>query len=207
MEQRKGRALSVPGEESKRDSILRVVTEILESEGYDAVQLRVVAERAGASLRTIYRYFPTRDELILCALERWMATHSYAGLGEPPTFASIYDGLMWSLEQVYEPWRRNPQMLVVFHHARVAPGGERLLVQGLAAASPVDDFVRRFVDAAYAEDLGLLIGLVSHSAIENFVAGVFSFDDIMRALERQVFRLTADNTVEMKRLQRSLRQR
>jgi AcrR family transcriptional regulator len=207
MSQRKGRGSGPLREESKRDSILRAVTDILESEGYDAVQLRVVAERAGASLRTIYRYFPTRDDLILAALEQWMAAHAYSGLAEPPAFASVYDGLMWSLDQIYAPWRKNPRMLKVFHRVRAAPGGERLFVQGLAAASPVDDAVRRAVDPAYAEELGLLIGLVAQAAIEGFVAGVFSIEDVMRTLERAVYRLTADNTTEIKRPQRSLRKR
>ncbi|GAA3526872.1 TetR/AcrR family transcriptional regulator [Amycolatopsis ultiminotia] len=32
--------------------------------GYDAVGLDAVAEEAGVSLRTLYRYFPTKDELL-----------------------------------------------------------------------------------------------------------------------------------------------
>ena len=31
-----------------------------------------VAERAGVSLRSVYRYFATRDELIRAALEQWL---------------------------------------------------------------------------------------------------------------------------------------
>ena len=44
------------------DRILDIVVEILETEGYDAVQLREVARRARASLATIYKRYPTRDE-------------------------------------------------------------------------------------------------------------------------------------------------
>jgi AcrR family transcriptional regulator len=43
------------------DAIVRIVQDLLESKGYDAVQLRVVAKRARVSLTTIYKFFPTRS--------------------------------------------------------------------------------------------------------------------------------------------------
>ena len=51
------------------DRLLAVVVEILETEGYDAVQLREVARRARSSLATIYKRYATREDLILAALE------------------------------------------------------------------------------------------------------------------------------------------
>ncbi|EUA92443.1 bacterial regulatory s, tetR family protein [Mycobacterium ulcerans str. Harvey] len=55
---------------------------LLQTEGYDAVQLREVARRARTSLATIYKRYANRDELILAALEFWMDEHHYAGLAE-----------------------------------------------------------------------------------------------------------------------------
>lgn len=63
----------------ERDRILDIVVEILESEGYEAVQLREVARRAKTSLATIYKRYSTRDELILAALDSWMAENRYSG--------------------------------------------------------------------------------------------------------------------------------
>ena len=57
---------------ARRDRILDIVAELLETEGYDAVQLREVARRARTSLATIYKRYSTRDELILAALQSWM---------------------------------------------------------------------------------------------------------------------------------------
>lgn len=54
--------------DSESDRLLDVVVDILETEGYDAVQLREVARRARTSLATIYKRYPTRDDLILGAL-------------------------------------------------------------------------------------------------------------------------------------------
>lgn len=64
----------------ERDRILDIVVELLETEGYEAVQLREVARRAKTSLATIYKRYSTRDELILTALDSWMAENRYSGL-------------------------------------------------------------------------------------------------------------------------------
>ena len=55
-----------------RDRILDTVIEILETDGYEGVQLREVARRSRTSLATIYKRYATREELILAALACWM---------------------------------------------------------------------------------------------------------------------------------------
>jgi len=74
--------------ELTRELILRTVAELLE-EG-DAAELAVpeVARRSGVSLRTVYRYFPTREQLIAAAGE-WIGVNVVGGriptaLGEVP---------------------------------------------------------------------------------------------------------------------------
>jgi len=64
--------------ELTRDLILRTVAELLE-EG-DAAELAVpeVARRSGVSLRTVYRYFPTREQLIAAAGE-WIGVNVVGG--------------------------------------------------------------------------------------------------------------------------------
>ena len=64
----------------RQDRILDIVVEILKSQGYDAVQPREVARRARTSLATTYKRYPTREQLILAALECWMGEDCYAGL-------------------------------------------------------------------------------------------------------------------------------
>ena len=80
--------------ELTRELILRTVAAILEDG--DAAELAVpaVARRSGVSLRTVYRYFPTREELIAAAGE-WIGVNVLGGripsvLGDTdPFYASI----------------------------------------------------------------------------------------------------------------------
>jgi AcrR family transcriptional regulator len=50
-----------------RDLIMRAFQELLQNDHPDAITFPQVAEAAGVSLRTVYRYFPTRAELLQSA--------------------------------------------------------------------------------------------------------------------------------------------
>jgi AcrR family transcriptional regulator len=58
--------------ELTRELILRTVAEVLEEGDPSDLSVPEVARRSGVSLRTVYRYFPTRDELLAAAGE-WIA--------------------------------------------------------------------------------------------------------------------------------------
>jgi TetR/AcrR family transcriptional regulator, cholesterol catabolism regulator len=182
-----------PAEPAHSAAIVAVVQDLLESGGYDAVQLREVARRARVSLATIYRLFSSRDELIVTSIERWMSTHSYAELALPEPGESVYDGLMRGLRYVFEPWEQSPRMLEAYHHARTGPGGRRLDSQGMRAIEPNANALLANADPAYVEDLTLILKNMAYAVIGRFAAGSLDITAILPTLERAVFRLTADN--------------
>ncbi len=173
--------------------IVDVVLELLESGGCDAVQLREVARRAHVSLATVYKLFASRDDLIVTALERWMATNCYAEVAPPAPGESLYDGIMRTLRYVFEPWERSPRMLEAYHRARTGPGGQRLDRQGMAAIEPAGRAVLAGADPAYVADLGLILTYMADAVIGRFADGTLDITDVLPTLERTVFRLTTDN--------------
>jgi AcrR family transcriptional regulator len=174
-------------------AIVSTVQELLETGGYDAVQLREVARRARVSLSTIYRLFTSRDELIVTALEQWMSTHSYAELALPTADESVYDGLMRGLRYVFEPWEQSPRMLEAYHRARTGPGGRRLDRQGMSAIQPNADALLANADPEFVADVTLVLKNVAYAVVGRFAAGTLDITAILPTLERAVFRLTADN--------------
>jgi AcrR family transcriptional regulator len=42
------------------------------SAGYDGVQIRAVADAAGVATSTVYLYFPSKDDLLVSCLHRWL---------------------------------------------------------------------------------------------------------------------------------------
>src|SRR5437764_11680450 len=106
------------------DPIIGIVVELLDTQGYEAVQLREVARRARVSLATIYKRYATRDELIVAALEWWMETNRYAKLPSPglgTSGASLYSELLAVLRTILEPWEHTPLRPRSYSRTRSGP--------------------------------------------------------------------------------------
>lgn len=176
-----------------QERILGIVVEILETQGYDAVQLREVARRARMSLATIYKRYATRDELILAALDTWMQDNRYRGItaqsrqpGE-----SVYAALMRVYRGIFEPWERHPAMLAAYVRARSAPGGDVLVRRGLDIVGPAMLAALSDVDDDFIADLDVIISNLVYGLSARFAAGEIAITDILSGLDRAVYRLTA----------------
>jgi AcrR family transcriptional regulator len=173
----------------RTDEIIAVVLEILEKDGYDAVQVRAVAKAARISLATLYKLFGTRDGLVVSAIEHWMDTNIYRKVAPPSLDEDPYESMVRIVRTVFSPWEHQPRMLEAFQRASYRPGGERLLTQGWPI---IDDFAHLF-EADYAEDLQLIMWHMVRSVLDQFAAGELEITEIVPILERTLFRLTTDN--------------
>jgi AcrR family transcriptional regulator len=75
-------------ERARRERILAAARELARGGGYPATTIRAVAERAGTTPATVYRYFPSKDHLLLHLMIDW-SQQSIAGLT-----AAAYTGTM-----------------------------------------------------------------------------------------------------------------
>lgn len=178
--------------EVRADAIIDVVIELLETEGYDAVQVRTVAKRARISLATMYKLFGTRDELIVAALERWLDAQAYGGLAMPEPGEAPYETMVRVLRTIFEPWERHPRMLEAYHRARSGPRGERLGRHGMAVVRPIVEASLPDADPQFLADIDLVHGHVVRGAIARFAAGEIEVTEILPILERALFLLTAE---------------
>ena len=117
-------------------AILAVVIEFLETRGTDGWQLREVAERLRMSLSTLYKFFPSRDELIVAAVELWMEQHAFEPIVPPAPEESVFEALNAMFHTIFEPWEQHPEMLHVYIRTGEAGARGRLLAQGRAATRP-----------------------------------------------------------------------
>ncbi|MCP2276140.1 TetR family transcriptional regulator [Nocardia amikacinitolerans] len=181
------------GETETATKIIDTVLSLLDSDGYDAVQLRPVAKQAHVSLATVYKLYPTRDELILAAVEQWMATNIYTELAPPCENESLADGLLRLVRYVFEPWERNPRMLTAYYRARSGPGGQRLDTQGFDAVLPAATVLFTGIDPDYIADVGLVLSNMVYALVGRFANEDLAITEILPALERTIARLTGNN--------------
>src|SRR5436305_12562918 len=57
-----------PRSESVRQSVLAAAVQLVENDGYGLLTIEGIARRAGASKQTIYRWWPSKAEIVLEAL-------------------------------------------------------------------------------------------------------------------------------------------
>src|SRR5437763_13219260 len=60
--------LPTEAQRARRRRILQAAAELATEGGFDAVQMREVAERADVALGTLYRYFPSKIHLLVSVL-------------------------------------------------------------------------------------------------------------------------------------------
>ena len=173
--------------------ILDTVVQILETRGYDAVQLREVARRSQTSLSTIYKHYSNRDELIAAAVRTWMDEHRFAKLlgqrHEPGQ--SLYAGLMRALRTIFLPWEEHPGMLTAYFRVRATPGGQQLVRHGLDMAVPAFFEVLGDIEESFIADLDTIISTLVYGLLGRFNAGEIAVTEILPILDRAVFYLTS----------------
>jgi AcrR family transcriptional regulator len=85
-----------PRSEKSTKAILAAAGELLLEHGLDAVSMDAIAEQAGVSKATIYRWWPTKETLAIDALyEDWAAAYPIA-----PDTGSLRDDLLG----IFLPW-------------------------------------------------------------------------------------------------------
>jgi AcrR family transcriptional regulator len=91
--------------ETARQQILGGVAALLEESSVDALTMPRVAELSGVSLRTLYRYYPTRERLLEAA-GRWIGSE-LLGQGYPQTLDEVAD----SFEDGCRQFDRHPGLV------------------------------------------------------------------------------------------------
>src|SRR5580658_2798916 len=163
--------------------ILDAVEGLLESDGFDKWQLRDVAEIAKVSLATIYKHFPSRDDLILATVERWMDEHVYKPIRERSPGEPLFDALLRMFKTIFKPWEQHPMMLNAFVRASSLTGGGRLFAQGTASVQPMAKAFEG-LNPSDVDDLSEILTDVTFGAMSRYVVGDLPVSGILPAIER-----------------------
>src|SRR5580693_8052025 len=92
----------------RRKRILDATLALASKGGYEAVQMRTVAERADVALGTLYRYFPSKIHLLVSGLAREFE-RAQERLDRAPTPGETpYDRMLYVLGRVTRSMQREP---------------------------------------------------------------------------------------------------
>jgi TetR/AcrR family transcriptional regulator, cholesterol catabolism regulator len=136
-----GAPVTSPAQQERRERILTVALGLASHKGYDAVLMRDVAEQAGVALGTLYRYFPSKEQLFAAALTRWLHHMRQQVRTRPPTAHDPAARVIAVMNELVDQMDRNHQLAGAYIHAMAStPNGAGLDI--------AEDAMTRLVGAA-----------------------------------------------------------
>ena len=133
---------------ARRERVIRAALDLGADGGYDAVQMRDVATRADVALGTIYRYFPSKDALLLGVMVHWRGDLEQRVTRRPPAGATTVERIMDVLERALRSMDRQPMLTTAVIGAMTS--GEPASVD---AIGEVTSTMARIMRSAFPDDV------------------------------------------------------
>ena len=133
---------------ARRERVIRAALDLGAEGGYDAVQMRDVATRADVALGTIYRYFPSKDALLLGVMVHWLGDLEQRVTRRPPASATTVERIMDVLERALRSMDRQPMLTTAVIGAMTS--GEPASVD---AIGEVTSTMARIMRSAFPDDV------------------------------------------------------
>ena len=117
--------------------------------GYDAVQMREVAARANVALGTLYRYFSSKDQLLVAVLAHWTRELQQRIAARPPQEDNPADRVVDVLRRATRALERSPQLTAAVVTALSSLSGDD--PPALEATREVFDIVTDIITTAMGD--------------------------------------------------------
>ena len=101
---------STQAQHDRRQRMLQVATAMLASGGEDALQMKELAERAAVSLATLYRYFPSKDHLLLAIVQSRYENALRRVTGEVPRGSGVQERVTSHLLREFRAEQRDQRL-------------------------------------------------------------------------------------------------
>jgi len=111
-----------PVQRQRRQRILDAAVGLAAEGGYDAVQMRAVALRADVALGTLYRYFASKEHLLVSALAEHVADLRGRLVERPPRGEDDAARVMDVIRRVTRALQRNPDVIAAMLKSLISSG-------------------------------------------------------------------------------------
>jgi AcrR family transcriptional regulator len=187
-------ALSAPTEaelgsaaqRDRRKRILDATLTLASKGGYDAVQMRAVAEKADVALGTLYRYFPSKIHLLVSGLAReFERTQERMDRTAVPG-ETAYERMLFVLGRITRAMQRDPQLTEAMTRAFMFADPSAAAEVNTVARMMELMFTKAMHDGEPSEDDKAIARVIGDVWLSNLVAWVTrraSANDVVNHLE------------------------
>ena len=178
--------LGSAAQRERRKRILDATLALASKGGYDAVQMRTVAERADVALGTLYRYFPSKIHLLVSGLVREFEQTQEkldrkAIPGDTP-----YDRMLYVLNRITRSMQREPNLAEAMTRAFMFADPSAAAEVNAVARLMEQMLTRAMHDGEPSEDDKAIARIIGDVWLSNLVAWVTrraSANDVSNHLE------------------------
>lgn len=170
---------------ARQERMLEVATRLATEGGFDAVQMRTVSEEADVALGTLYRYFPSKEHLLVSAMLRQIGSLAERLAVKPPAGATPEARVSDVLRRANQALQRQPRFTLAVVRA-LASGDETVA----PAVREVRTAMRSIILGAIGQPtterdelVGEILEEVWLSALVSWISGVDSAASVSRKLD------------------------
>jgi AcrR family transcriptional regulator len=170
----------------RRKRILDATLALASKGGYDAVQMRTVAERADVALGTLYRYFPSKIHLLVGALTEEMDQIQDKLDRKPIPGETAADRMLHVLSRVTGNMQRDPMLTEAMTRAFMFADPSAAAEVNTVAQQMTRMFTKAMHDGEPSADDIAIARVIGDVWLSNLVAWVTrraSADDVTTRLE------------------------
>jgi AcrR family transcriptional regulator len=180
--------LGSAAQRDRRKRILDATISLASRGGFDAVQMRAVAEQADVALGTLYRYFPSKIHLLVSALGREFERAEAAGRGKPIPGDTPHERVMYVLTRTTRGLQGEPHLTEALTRAFMfadASVQNEIHHVGMLMTSMLTRAMHPGQTELTDEDVAIakVIGDVWLAALVGWVTGRATSDDVTQQMD------------------------
>jgi AcrR family transcriptional regulator len=178
--------LGSAAQRDRRKRILDATLALASKGGYDAVQMRTVAERADVALGTLYRYFPSKIHLLVSGLAREFEQTQEKLERRPIPGDSPYERMLYVLGRITRSMQREPMLTEAMTRAFMFADPSAAAEVNAVARLMEQMLTRAMHDGEPSADDKAIARVIGDVWLSNLVAWVTrraSADDVSNHLE------------------------
>ena len=167
-----------PAQQERYDRVVAAAAEVLSAGGVDAVQMKDLAQRAGVSLATLYRYFPSKEYVLLAVCLARFQEAARRVFAEVPPGDTIRDRVTSHLMREFGAQQREQRLTAALTQALT--GTARSYSEMIEAVEHLHFQILRHVAAGGGQLTGQQQKLLSvvidifSAASRRWLAGIYS---------------------------------
>ena len=178
--------LGSAAQRDRRKRILDATLALASKGGYEAVQMREVAQRADVALGTLYRYFPSKIHLLVSALAREFERTQERLARTPIPGDTRYDRMIYVLGRMTRAMQREPMLTEAMTRAFMFADPSAAAEVNVVARLMEQTLTRAMQDGEPSADDRAIARVIGDVWLSNLVAWVTrraSADDVTNHLE------------------------